>query len=72
MYKFNYVTMSANGKSNSVSSDFVTKRLIGKNMVGIGTADSGRFINFSLSDGSHVKFILGEKDAEIQYHAPEN
>jgi len=69
MYKFNYVTRSADGKTAMVSSDIITHNLLGRSMTGISTADSGKFISFTMSNGSQLKFVLNADSAEVQYTA---
>jgi hypothetical protein len=39
-------------------------------MTAAAIADSGKFFQLTLSDGSHIKFVLNENDAEVQYIGP--
>ena len=70
MYKFNYVTKSSDGKmTGQVNADFISHSVLGRSMTGVVTADSGKFIRFTLSDGSQIKFVLNDDSAEVQYTA---
>ena len=71
MYKFNYVTKSLDGKmTGDVSSDYIANVLMSKSVDRIGTADSGKWIELHMTDGSKVRFVLNELDAEVQYYLP--
>ena len=71
MYKFNYVTKSRDGRmTGNVSADYVARVIMTRSVDGVGTADSGKWIELHMSDGSKVKFVLNDLDAEVQYYLP--
>ena len=70
MYKFNYIVKTGDGSSGSVSSDFIAGRLLSRTLDAIKTADSGRWIELHMADGSKVRFVLNEHNAEVQYTQP--
>jgi hypothetical protein len=71
MYKFEYITSSADGKANSkVSADFVAMRISSRTIGMIALGESGTTFSFGLSDGGHVRFELKQDKAEVTYSAP--
>ena len=72
LYKFNYLTRSADGKPlNAVNSDYISHQLINRSIGSVAAADSGTGISFGLSDGGYVRFLLKADGAEIVYYLPD-
>jgi hypothetical protein len=71
MYRFNYVTSSADGKATGlVSAEYISHQLINRSIGSVATADSGRGISLGLSDGGYIRFLLKADGAEVVYYLP--
>lgn len=71
MYKFNYLTKSSDGKmSGTVSASYIMDVLMNRTITSVATANDATGIDFNLSDGGYVRFILNADSAEIVYYGP--
>lgn len=68
---FKYYTKSADWKmKGSVTASYIRSKVMRRTIEGVGTANDGSFIEFYLSDGAQVTFVLaGDFGPEVQYLA---
>jgi len=72
MNKFSYMTSTNDGKATGVvNGDYIASKIANRTVGMIALADDDTMINFSLSDGSHIKFRLRPHAAEVVYYAPD-
>lgn len=71
MDRFNFVLKSSDGKtSSSMSAEMIRSLLSKRGITTVGTADDNSVIDFNLSDGSYVRFVVGPNRADVEYYPP--
>ena len=71
MNGFNYYSSSSDDKMRGVvSAKFITDRVMHKMIDGTGSGGDNKMFEFYFADGSMVRFVLNDVDADILYYAP--
>jgi len=74
MNGFNYYSSSQDEKMRGVvTAHFITEKVSNRTIVGTGSdGKNNKMFEFYFTDGSKVRFVLNDVDADILYFAPNN
>lgn len=53
-----------------MSAEMIRSLLSKRGITTVGTADDNSVIDFNLSDGSYVRFVVGPNRADVEYYPP--
>jgi|KBSSwiStaDraftv2_1062776.scaffolds.fasta_scaffold332933_2 hypothetical protein len=71
MNGFNYYSSSSDNKMRGVvSAKFITDKVMHKTIEGTGSGGDNKVFELYFADGSTVRFVLNDVDADILYYAP--
>ena len=71
MNGFNYWSSSRDDKMRGVvSAKFITDKVMHHSIEGTGSAGDNKMFEIYFTDGSMVKFVLNDIDADIVYYQP--
>ena len=71
MNGFNYYSSSSDNKMRGVvSAKFITEKVMHKTIDGTGSGGDNKVFELYFADGSTVRFVLNDVDADILYYAP--
>jgi len=71
MNGFNYYSSSSDNKMRGVvSAKFITEKVMHKTIDGTGSGGDNKVFELYFADGSMVRFVLNDVDADILYYAP--
>ncbi|MEP7076378.1 MAG: hypothetical protein ABI878_11265 [Acidobacteriota bacterium] len=72
MRRFNYWTRTKDEKmSGSVDASYLVSKLMHRQIEGTGSGGDNKEFDLYFTDGSAVKFILNDNDADMVYYAPD-
>ena len=70
MNGFNYYSSSSDNKMRGVvSAKFITDKVMHKTIEGTGSGGDNKVFELYFADGSTVRFVLNDVDADILYYA---
>ena len=71
MNGFNYWSSARDDKMRgAVSAKFITDQVMHRTIEGTGSGGTNKMFEIYFTDGSKVRFVLNDIDADIVYYAP--